>query len=76
MVERRHAIRTAIRPPAVNADRPAPGDSWAVHRTAIDVALAFERSMVSAARSKDRQTRLKRAGETPRPEDPSGFSGT
>ena len=66
----------ALRPPTVDAERPAPGDAWAVPRTAIDVALAFERSMTSAARSKDRQTRLKRAGEAPRPEDPAGFSGT
>lgn len=43
---------------------PPSGAAWAVHRTAIDVALAFERSMASASRAKDRESRRRRLAAT------------
>jgi hypothetical protein len=51
---------------------PSP-DAWAVHRTAIEVALSFDRARVSAARAKDRQTRLRGVAST---EEDRSFSAT
>jgi hypothetical protein len=68
--------RTQLRPPPQERTYPAPGEAWAVHRTAIDVALAFGRSIESAARSKDREGRLRRAAKVAEPEERADFSGT
>ena len=72
MSDRRTSLR--IRPEQVPLA--PPGDTWAVHRTAIDVALAFERSMASAARTKDRESRLRRLKDSAPPEEPKGDSPT